>query len=183
MILMARKKIDYEKIQESDILVLKTGNSVRIKFLNEGFVDTTTITDKETNESKIYNTIAIYHMRGNKASELWFAIAGIWDVWESPDTEASIKTFSVITTRANRLLEKIHNTRKRMPVILQRANERLWLEGNLDKQVIQSMLSPYAVDDVEAYTVTKVISRLGLNTNNPEVIDEFYYPELPRLSK
>lgn len=49
-----------------------------------------------------------------------FALAGIWDTWVNGDTGEAKKTFSIITTRANPLLERIHNTRKRMPVILER---------------------------------------------------------------
>ena len=107
-----------------------------------------------------------------------FAIAGIWDAWVNSDTGESIKTFSVITTKANSLLAKIHNTRKRMPVILQSENERLWLEDNLDEQRIQSMLSPFDVKDMEAYTVTNIISKLGYNARKAEVLNEYSYPEL-----
>jgi len=110
-----------------------------------------------------------------------FAIAGIWDAWENPDTEEIIKSFSIITTRANSLLEKIHNTRKRMPVILQREDESLWLEDNMDEQRIQSMLSPRDVKEMEAYTVTNVISKLGYNTRNTEVLNEHTYTGLPDI--
>jgi putative SOS response-associated peptidase YedK len=47
-----------------------------------------------------------------------FAFAGIWDSWKNPETREQI--YAVITTKANPLLEKIHNTQKRMPVILAR---------------------------------------------------------------
>jgi putative SOS response-associated peptidase YedK len=107
-----------------------------------------------------------------------FAIAGIWDSWENPETNESIKTFSVITTKANSLLEKIHNTRKRMPVILQRETEKLWLEEDLNEHMIQSMFSPYNVNNMEAYTVTNVISKLGYNIGEAEVLNEHIYPGL-----
>ena len=112
-----------------------------------------------------------------------FAIAGIWDAWENPETEEIVKTFSVITTQANSLLEKIHNTRKRMPVILQRGNERLWLEEKLDEQTIQSLLCPYDVKDMEAHPITKEINKLGYNTRNAEVLNEYSYPELTGLNE
>jgi putative SOS response-associated peptidase YedK len=53
-----------------------------------------------------------------------FAMAGIWDRWHNKETSESLDTFSIITTKANSLLEKIHNTQKRMPVILPRDKER-----------------------------------------------------------
>jgi putative SOS response-associated peptidase YedK len=110
-----------------------------------------------------------------------FAIAGIWDIWLNPATRESIRTFCVITTEANLLLEKIHNTRKRMPVIIQREKERVWLEDNLDEEKIRSLLKPYDVKYMETYTITKTINKLGYNTQNAEVLDEYLYPGLPRL--
>jgi putative SOS response-associated peptidase YedK len=60
----------------------------------------------------------------------------------NPHTEVTTKSFSVINAKANSLLDKIHNTRKRMLAILQRENERLWLDENLDEERIKSILSP-----------------------------------------
>jgi putative SOS response-associated peptidase YedK len=41
-----------------------------------------------------------------------FALAGIWEKWHNPDTGREFRTFSVITTKANPLLEQIHNIKK-----------------------------------------------------------------------
>ena len=107
-----------------------------------------------------------------------FALAGIWDNWTDPESHEQIKTFSVITTRANTLLEVIHNVKKRMPVILSRDKEKGWLETKLDKSTIQKMLQPYPADEMEAYPVSKLFNKLGFNTTNPEVIIKQAYPDL-----
>jgi putative SOS response-associated peptidase YedK len=52
-----------------------------------------------------------------------FSFAGIWEDWTDRSTGAVLKTYSILTTEANPLLEKIHNTQKRMPVILPRDKE------------------------------------------------------------
>jgi putative SOS response-associated peptidase YedK len=101
-----------------------------------------------------------------------FALAGIWDNWQNPCGQERTRTFSVITTRANSLLEFIHNTKKRMPVILPREQEKAWLDPKLDKAAIQAMLGPYRADEMEAYPVTNLICKLGLNTTDPEVLRE-----------
>ena len=44
------------------------------------------------------------------------------------DPAAMRETPSTITTGANLLLERIHNTRKRMPVMLRQEDEVRWLE-------------------------------------------------------
>ena len=84
-----------------------------------------------------------------------FGLAGIWNSWHNPVTGEHLKTYSVITTKANALLEKIHNTKKRMPVILPREQEKHWLQTDLDRQTIQSMLQPYAAHEMEAYPVSE----------------------------
>lgn len=69
------KKIDYNKITESNILVLKTGNSIRVKFLDEGYLNETEITDKQTKEVKtidkyIYNVIDLIDDKQKEFSTL-----------------------------------------------------------------------------------------------------------------
>ncbi|MFO7841177.1 MAG: SOS response-associated peptidase [Fidelibacterota bacterium] len=54
-------------------------------------------------------------------------LAGIWDRWVNPVTREQWTGFSILTTAANPLLEVIHNSRKRMPVILPPDKEKAWL--------------------------------------------------------
>lgn len=57
-----------------------------------------------------------------------FALAGLFDRWTNRATGDIIPTFTVITTKANSMMEEIHNIRKRMPVILSPESEKLWLD-------------------------------------------------------
>jgi putative SOS response-associated peptidase YedK len=59
-----------------------------------------------------------------------FAIAGIYNTWTNKLTGEILNTYSIITTEAKELMAEIHNTKKRMPVILTPNNEKLWLGGN-----------------------------------------------------
>lgn len=56
-----------------------------------------------------------------------FAFAGIWSEWINPDTGMPLNTYSIITTEANKVMAEIHNTKKRMPVILPPNMEQDWL--------------------------------------------------------
>lgn len=38
-------------------------------------------------------------------------------------------TFTILTTEANELMSEIHNTKKRMPIILSQSDEEKWLNG------------------------------------------------------
>lgn len=107
-----------------------------------------------------------------------FAMAGIWDSWRNKKTDEKLDTFSVITTRANPLLEKIHNKKKRMPALLRREHERRWLSSDLSKDDINSMLEPIDDSGMEAYTVSKLISYRKEDSNVPEVMKKFEYDEL-----
>lgn len=60
--------------------------------------------------------------------ESLFSFAGIWSLWKDPVQELEIHTFTVLTTQADSLMSEIHNTKKRMPVILTQENELLWLQ-------------------------------------------------------
>lgn len=59
-----------------------------------------------------------------------FAFAGIFSEWTDKTTAEIVSTYSMVTTEANTLMAKIHNSQKRMPVILTPSNENLWLNGN-----------------------------------------------------
>ena len=82
-----------------------------------------------------------------------FALAGIWDVWITPEGE-ELRSFSIITTEPNDLMKDLHN---RMPVILKRENEDRWLQ-DIDPSEAQEMLEPYPGDDLQAYPVSTLIN-------------------------
>jgi putative SOS response-associated peptidase YedK len=76
-----------------------------------------------------------------------FSMAGIWNVWQHPNGELKT-TFSILTTEANETMAYIHNSKKRMPIMLRPNDEDLWLaEGHrrlkyfaqpIDSQLIDS---------------------------------------------
>jgi putative SOS response-associated peptidase YedK len=111
-----------------------------------------------------------------------FALAGIWEKWHNPDTGREFRTFSVITTKANPLLEQIHNIKKRMPVILTRESETRWISSSEDKKSLEALLKPYDPAQMEAYTVDKSVTRLGFNTEYPAILNKKQYSAVPDLT-
>lgn len=71
-----------------------------------------------------------------------FAMAGLFDQWSNRETGEVLNTFTVITTRANPMMEVIHNTMKRMPVILSAENEQRWLDISTEP-VISGIFEPF----------------------------------------
>ncbi len=106
-----------------------------------------------------------------------FALAGIWDTWTDNETGDKKNTFSIITTSANPLIEKIHNTKKRMPVILKEEDESRWLSEIGDTE-IKSLFYSYDDEKLFAYPVSKLITQRGINTDIPQAIEKFEYKDL-----
>ncbi len=107
-----------------------------------------------------------------------FSFAGLWDSWTDKDSGINYDTFSILTTEANPLLALIHNKKKRMPVILNRDDENRWLKNDLETSEIESMFYKYDEKLLKAYTVSRLISRRKTNTNIPEVMTGFNFPDL-----
>ena len=81
-----------------------------------------------------------------------FAFAGIWDTWKDTETEETVNSFAIITTTANKLLQKIPH--HRMPVILAENNYRKWLHTDTDLGSITSLLGHYPAEKMNAYPIT-----------------------------
>lgn len=107
-----------------------------------------------------------------------FSFAGIWEPWIDSATGEVLKTFSIITTEANPLMEKIHNTKKRMPLILPRDLERDWLQNGLSNEAIQGLMKPFDESLMEAYTISKLITSRNSDRNVRAIQEFFKYPEL-----
>jgi putative SOS response-associated peptidase YedK len=60
--------------------------------------------------------------------ETLFTFAGLFSDWTNPQTGQPLRTYTIITTQANTLMARIHNTKKRMPVIV--SNQYQWLQGS-----------------------------------------------------
>ena len=71
-------------------------------------------------------------------NEELFSFAGLWSQWVNKETGEVVKSYTIITTEANTLMSEIHNSKKRMPVILTRENETEWING----QDIQDFAHP-----------------------------------------
>ena len=104
-----------------------------------------------------------------------FSFAGIYDEWVNKETGESINSFAIITTEAYDLMSKIHNVKKRMPVILQADQEDLWLD-DIDLSEIKPLLNKYPTDNMEAHTLRKDFMKLG--GFGEQILEQVEYPEL-----
>jgi putative SOS response-associated peptidase YedK len=107
-----------------------------------------------------------------------FAMAGLYDEFTDMQTGELLQTFTILTCAANPLLQKIHNSKKRMPVILTKEQETRWMQSEMNKEEFLSITQPYDAEDMKAHTISKRITSRTEDTNVPEVLNEFIYEEL-----
>src|SRR5659263_162969 len=72
--------------------------------------------------------------------------------YENSGTREFIISFAFITTKANCLLQRIGV--KRMPVILSKSNETLWIMVSNHLSDVLSLLVPYPYEKMNAYPVS-----------------------------
>lgn len=58
-----------------------------------------------------------------------FAFAGLYSEWTNKATGEIMNTYTILTTEANELMAQIHNTKKRMPILVSENDELDWLNG------------------------------------------------------
>ena len=67
-------------------------------------------------------------------------------------------------------MSEIHNSKKRMPVIIPREYEKDWLNRNLTDDDVKAFCRPIDADLMTAHTVSKLITTKGADTNVEEVM-------------
>ena len=107
-----------------------------------------------------------------------FSLAGLSSTWVDPATGEVVDTFCILTTEANPMLAKIHNSKKRMPVILSREAERRWLDPVQTEKDLHPMFQPYPEQRMRAWTIGPLVSSRCENTNVETVLKPHTYPEL-----
>ncbi|QRG65975.1 SOS response-associated peptidase [Brevibacillus choshinensis] len=106
-------------------------------------------------------------MRIMMRDECIFSLAGLYDTWINPVNGQRLGTFTIITTKPNRLVEEVHD---RMPVILSREKEGIWLDrGNTNMDEILDLLQPYPAEEMIAYPVSTLVG--NVKNDSPECIE------------
>jgi putative SOS response-associated peptidase YedK len=83
-----------------------------------------------------------------------FAFAGLRTAWQDPQGEW-LRSCTIVTTQANEAIAGIH---PRMPVMLERDEEALWLDHDTPLEAVQGLLHPLAVAETHARAVSKAVN-------------------------
>ena len=107
-------------------------------------------------------TPMLFHLKSDRS----FGFAGLYETWRSPLGEA-LTTCTIITTEPNDLVRPIHD---RMPVILPKEVEDLWLDPALeDHHRLLDLLRPYPTEEMDAYAVSSAVN--SVKNDSPECIE------------
>jgi putative SOS response-associated peptidase YedK len=83
-----------------------------------------------------------------------FSFAAIWEEFEDTDGQEH-QTFSIVTVNSNELVSTIYD---RMPAILDKAGEAIWLNKESTEADLVSVLQPCASSKMNLYSISPRIS-------------------------
>lgn len=111
------------------------------------------------------------------AEKEYFMIGGIYQPWTDKETGETFNTFALVTTAANPLMERIHNTKKRMPLILTEDIALDWMKVSLDEKQIKEIASyQFNADEMKAHTIRKDFKDYTILNFDPK--EPYNYPEI-----
>jgi putative SOS response-associated peptidase YedK len=93
------------------------------------------------------------------------SFVGLWDLWKNRETRKITKSCTILVTGANELARPIHD---RMPVVLDKADIRRWLNG----QAGTELLKPAAEDRLRTWPISRRVNKTGNGDDDPTFIDE-----------
>lgn len=119
--------------------------------------------------------VKIPHYISIKDKEYFF-MAGIWSPFTDKKTGEYVESVSIVTTKANSLMEKVHNVKKRMPTILPEDLAYCWMFDELsDDEITKLATYQFPAEEMYAHTVQKEF----IGSLNPT--EKFVYEEYPEL--
>lgn len=107
-----------------------------------------------------------------------FLMAGLYEQWTNKAIDEVHNTFTIITTAANPRMEWIHNSKRRMPVILSPESAKLWLDNSIPFTQKKELLVPFDENLMADHSISKLITSRKENPNSPAVMEPLVYPEL-----
>jgi putative SOS response-associated peptidase YedK len=91
------------------------------------------------------------------SAEDLFAFAGIWSIWHAPEGEHQVRSCAILTTVPNEAVSPLHD---RMPVILPRKAEAMWLDASSPLPELVRLLVPIPASET-------IVRPVGPAVNDP----------------
>lgn len=108
----------------------------------------------------------------------YYYMAGIWQPWTDAVTGEYVESLAIVTTTAigHELMSQVHNSKLRMPTILNEDLAYRWMFEDLtENQITEIAITQFPSNEMQAYTIAKNF-RESINPTEP-----FEYADLPPL--
>ena len=106
----------------------------------------------------------------------YFFMAGIFQPWVDIESGETMDTFSIVTTKANSMMEQIHTKKKRMPTILNAEQADECLHPNIPESRILDLANTQCSENLmTAFTLKKDFR------SSPNPLEPNNYEELPNI--
>jgi len=148
----------------------------RCLVLSTGFFEWRHVTRLNKKTGQPLKTADKYPYYINVKEHDYFYMAGIWQPWTDKETGETVNTLAITTTAANSLMAQVHNSKMRMPTILNDELAWEWMMNDLTDERIQEIaLTQFPAVEMDACTITKEFQALVDPT------EPFEYEDLPAL--
>ncbi|MBS1598412.1 MAG: SOS response-associated peptidase family protein [Bacteroidetes bacterium] len=112
----------------------------------------------------------------------YFYMAGIYNPWTDKSTGETVDTFAIVTTEANFLMKQIHNSKNRMPTILNEELAYEWMFSDMsEKRITEIATSQFPWQQMDAYTIAKDF-KSAVNPKEPFEYDKEIVSPLNRVA-
>jgi len=101
------------------------------------------------------------------------SLGGIWNEWTDNESNSVLRTFSIITTEANNLLAEIHNSARRMPLVLDGKDLDKWLSG--EPESVRELMRPAPEGVMAAHTIGPLIGTKATDKNKADITKPYQY--------
>jgi putative SOS response-associated peptidase YedK len=89
-----------------------------------------------------------------------FAFAGLYSWWQDKTTGNWYKSFTILTTEPNNKVAKLHD---RMPVILTKEEEKIWLTDGVPMNDLLGLCDTFPEVEMDLYRVSKEVNNVRNN--------------------
>lgn len=87
-----------------------------------------------------------------------FAFAGLWSEWKNG--EEIYRSFTMLTTESNQIVGEVHCPKCRMPVILSKDEENLWLDKTISPSELLKMCNKYPDELMNRWQVSTAVNNV-----------------------
>lgn len=88
------------------------------------------------------------------------AFAGLWEIWKDKHSDNEVHSYTIITTQPNEEMRRLHD---RMPVILLKADEAVWLNEDIDEELVKNLMVPLKNGSLKMHEVNKAVGNVKNN--------------------